>query len=66
MEGFSGGFKVSEEGVLLEQGHVAEWFNAPYLKYDVPRYHEFESHLVRISSKIIACYNITTHSMVSF
>lgn len=30
-----------------ERGHVAEWFNAPYLKYDVPRYHEFESHLVR-------------------
>ena len=30
-------------------GHVAEWFNAPYLKYDVLRYHEFESHLVRIN-----------------
>lgn len=28
-------------------GHVAERFNAPYLKYDVLRYHEFESHPVR-------------------
>lgn len=34
-------------GNTSERGHVAEWFNAPYLKYDVPRYHEFESHLVR-------------------
>ena len=28
-------------------GQVAERFNAPYLKYDVLRYHEFESHPVR-------------------
>ena len=34
-------------------GHVAERFNAPYLKYDVLRYHEFESHPVRPNGKIL-------------
>lgn len=36
------------------KGHVAEWFNAPYLKYDVLRYHEFESHLVRSLIRLLS------------